>query len=218
MRRIQKLVRVPTGSQRTGFRFAVAHHAADQQIGVVEGRAVSVHQRIPQLAAFVDGTRRLRRDVAGDAAGERELLEQPLHALGILADIGIRLGVSSFQVRVSHQTRSAMTRPGYINNVEIEFLDQPVEMNVDEIQAGRGAPMAQQPRLNVLQRKRLAQQRVIVEINLADGEIIRGAPIRVYLLQFFGGQRLVRSRHLHRLSQYRTLPRYRYDHNSLIGP
>ena len=78
-RRVQKLVRVPARRQRSGFRLAVADDAGDDQIGVVERRAIGVRQRIAELAAFVDRTRRLRRDVARDAAGKRELREQPLH-------------------------------------------------------------------------------------------------------------------------------------------
>ena len=41
-RRIQELVRVPARGQRPGFRFAVAHDAADQQVRIVENRAVGV--------------------------------------------------------------------------------------------------------------------------------------------------------------------------------
>jgi hypothetical protein len=72
---IEKLVRVPTGGERAGFCFAIADDASDEQIGVVERRPECVRERISQLASFVDRTGRLRRDVTGNASGERELFE-----------------------------------------------------------------------------------------------------------------------------------------------
>ena len=70
---------MPAGGQRAGLRLAVADHAADQQVGVVERRAVGVQQAVAQLAALVDRARGLGRDVAGDPAREGELPKQPLH-------------------------------------------------------------------------------------------------------------------------------------------
>ena len=48
--------------------------------------------------------------------------------------------------------------------------------------------MANDQRLYMRQRQLFAQQRIIVEINLADGYIIGGAPIGVHLRQFIGRQ------------------------------
>ena len=79
-RRVEELVRVPARRQRTRLRLAVADHAAGQQVGIVEHGAVGVHERVAELAALVDRARRLGGDVAGDAAGERELPEQPAAA------------------------------------------------------------------------------------------------------------------------------------------
>ena len=62
--RVEELVRVPAGGERAGFRFAIAHDAGDEQVGIVERRAEGVGQRVAQLAAFVDRAGRLRRDVA----------------------------------------------------------------------------------------------------------------------------------------------------------
>ena len=52
---IEKLVRVPTGRQNARFGLAVANDARNDEIGVVERGTIGVHQRIPQLSAFVDG-------------------------------------------------------------------------------------------------------------------------------------------------------------------
>ena len=102
-RRIQKFVRVPAGRQRPGFRFAIAHHAAHQQIRIVERRAVRMRQRVTQFAAFVNRARRFRRHMARNSTWKGELLEQPLHAFFGLRNIRIDLAVGAFQIGVGHQ-------------------------------------------------------------------------------------------------------------------
>jgi Kef-type K+ transport system membrane component KefB len=53
-------------------------------------------------------------------------------------------------------------------------------LDIDEVQAGRSAPMTQQSRLDVLALERLSKKRVSEEINLADGEVVRRAPVGVH--------------------------------------
>jgi hypothetical protein len=84
----EELVRVPARRQRPGLGLAVADDAADEQVGVVERRAVGVRERVAELAALVDRARRLGRDVARDAARERELPEQPRMPVLVAADVG----------------------------------------------------------------------------------------------------------------------------------
>ena len=74
-RRIQKFIRMPAGGAGASLGFAIAHHAAGQQTGIVEHRAIGMQHRIPKLAAFVDRTRRFRRSVARNAARKRKLAE-----------------------------------------------------------------------------------------------------------------------------------------------
>src|SRR5215469_3886691 len=77
---IEELVPVPTGGQRAGLGFAVAHDARDDQVRVVERCPVSVGERVAQFATFMNRTGRLGRDMTGNATGEAELLEQSFHA------------------------------------------------------------------------------------------------------------------------------------------
>jgi hypothetical protein len=42
--------------------------------------------------------------------------------------------------------------------------------------------VAQQPRLDVLGSERLAQERVVQQVNLADREVVGGAPVRIDVL------------------------------------
>ena len=74
--RIEELVGMPCGGQRASLRFAIADDAGDDQIGIVEHRAEGMAERIAQLAALVDRARALRRSMAGNAAGKRELDER----------------------------------------------------------------------------------------------------------------------------------------------
>ncbi len=188
--RIEELVGVPARRHRAGLGLAVADDAGDDQARVVEGRAVGMRHRIAKLAALVDRARRLRRDVARNAAGERELGEEPLHPLLVLRHVGINLAVGSLEIRVGDQRRTAVTRAGDIDHVEVVLPDQPVEVRVNEVEAWRRAPMAEQTRLDVLPRERRLQKRIVEQINLADRQIVRRAPVGVDQSQFLFGQHL----------------------------
>src|SRR5207248_4752878 len=63
---------------------------------------------------------------------------------------------------------------------DLSLLDDPVEVDVDEIQSRRRAPVAQQPGLDVLALQRLLQQGIVVKINLADGQVVCRAPVSVH--------------------------------------
>src|ERR1700719_2775689 len=93
---IQKLIGMPTGSQRACFGFAVTHHATDQQIWIVERGAVRVGNRVSELATFVDRTGSFGSDMTGNSARERKLLEQAPESVFRLRNAGIELTVSPF--------------------------------------------------------------------------------------------------------------------------
>ncbi len=62
--RADELVELPGGGHRARLGLAVAHHAGDDQLGIIQHRSQRVGEAVAQLAAFVDGTRRLRGHVA----------------------------------------------------------------------------------------------------------------------------------------------------------
>ena len=109
----------------------------------------------------------------------------------VLGDVRVELAVGPFQVRVGHDARAAVAGAGDVDHVQVVLLDDPVQVDVDEVQPRRGAPVAQQPRLDVLGLQRLLQQRVVVEVDLADRQIVGRPPVGVHLAQQFGGKRLV---------------------------
>ena len=177
---------MPAGGQRAGLGLAVADDARCNQVGVVEDRAEGMRQRIAQFPAFVDRAGGFWGDVAGNAARKGKLGEEALHAFLILADIRVDFRVSSLQVGVGHKCRSAVPGTGNVKHVETVVLDHPVQMHVDEILSGRGSPMPEQPRLDVLELKRLLEQRVVKEVNLADGEIVGRTPVSMHLAKLIG--------------------------------
>ena len=55
------------------------------------------------------------------------------------------------------------------------LLDDSIEMNVDEIEARRRAPVTEQPRLDVGWQEWISQEWVVIEIDLPDRQIVRHA-------------------------------------------
>src|SRR5260221_10665165 len=55
---IQELVGVPARGERSRLGLAIAHHATNEQVRIVECGAVSVSKGVSKFAAFVNGTRR----------------------------------------------------------------------------------------------------------------------------------------------------------------
>jgi hypothetical protein len=107
------------------------------------------------------------------------LFEELLYPFFVLRNIRIQLAVGSFQVRIGYDSRAPMTRAGNVYDVEILLLDDAVEMNIDEVQSRRRAPVTQQSRFDVISLERFFQKRVVIELDLTDRQIIRGVPIRV---------------------------------------
>ena len=100
-RGVEELVRVPRRRQRPGLGLSVADDARDQEVGIVERRSVRMREAVAELTALVDRARSLGGHVAGDAARERELVEQPLHALLVRRDVAVVLRVACLPDRRS---------------------------------------------------------------------------------------------------------------------
>src|SRR5690606_892146 len=192
--RVEEADRLPAPGQRPGLGLAVADDGGDHQVGVVEGRAEGVGERVAEFAALVDGAGRLRGGVAGDAAGEGELAEQAAHALGVPADVGVDLGVDAVQPCRGDGRGPAVPVADDPHQFGVAAADLVVEVRVDEGEAGRGAPVAEQPRLDVPGGERSAQQRVVQQVDLADGQVVRGPPVPVDLVEFGGGEVLAGNR------------------------
>ncbi len=184
--RVQELVGVPAGGQRAGLGLAVADDARHHEVGVVQGGAVGVGQGVAQLTPLVDRSGRLGRGVAGDAARERELLEQRLDPLGIGADVRVELAVAALEPGVGHHAGAAVARPADVDDVEVALADHPVEVDVEEVEPRGRAPVAEQAGLDVLRLQFLPQEGVVQQVDLAHREVVGGPPVGVDAGERFG--------------------------------
>ena len=177
--RVEKLDPLPGTFERRGLRFAVTDDGDRHEIGIVEHGAECVRQHVAELATFVNRARGRRAHVARNAAGRRELTKQTRHPGHIFGDRRVDLGVRALEIDVREHRRTAMTGPGQIDDVEVVLADHAIEMRIDEAQPRRGSPMPEQSRLDVLCSQRLSQQRIRQQVDLSDGQVVRGAPVRV---------------------------------------
>ena len=129
--RVEELVRVPAGGERSRLRLTVADDAGDEQIRVVERGAECVRERVAELAALVDRSRSLRCGVTRNPTGERELAEEPAQSFFVAADVRVDLAVRSFEVGACDDAGPAVTRPGDEDRAEIARADRAVEVCVD---------------------------------------------------------------------------------------
>ena len=184
---VDELVELPAGGERTGLSLAVAHDAGGDESGVVGYGAEGMRKAVTQLAALVDGARGLGSDVARDAAGEGELLEEALHALAVTGYVGVDFLIAAVQPVLGHHCVAAVTGAGNVYHVEVKFFNDPVQVGVDEVLTGDGAPVADDLLLDVVLAERLLEQGVVQQIELAGGEIVGGTPVPVHGGKLFLG-------------------------------
>ena len=173
---IEEFVAVPGGGQRPGFGLAVADHHGHDQIGIVEGGAKRMRDAVAELAAFVNRPRRFGRAVTADAAGKGKLHEEALQAAQVLAAIRVHVAVRTFEVHRPEHAGRAVARPGQIDDVDVVLANGAVEVGVDEAERGTRAPVAKQALLHMLGRERLAQQRIVAQIDHAGRKVVACAP------------------------------------------
>jgi len=175
-RGVDELVRVPAGGERARLGLAVTDNGRNEQVGVVEGRAIGVRQRVAELAAFVDRAGSFGRDVRWDAARERELFEKALDTRLVVRDIGVRGRVGAVEEARRDQAGAAVPRADDVHGRLLARLDHAVEVRIEEVESRGGSPVANQARLDVVAVKRLAQQRIVEEVDLADAHVVGGTP------------------------------------------
>ncbi len=184
---VEELVRVPGGGERPGLGLAVADDAGDEEIRVVEGGAVGVGEGVAQFPALVDRAGDVGGDVAGDATGEGELLEEAGHAVGVARDVPVDLAPAALQPGVGDDGRAAVAGSPDGEGGQVAVLDHPVEVGVHEVQPRRGAPVPEQPGLDVLGGEGAGEQGVVHQVDLPDGQVVGGAPVRVEGGDLLGG-------------------------------
>ena len=134
----------------------------------------------------MNGAGRFRRNMTGNAVRPGELAKQPMQSVPAALNRRIVLGIRPFQIGLRHQARAAMAGTDDIDHVQIVFLDQPVEVDIEKVQSRCRAPMPQQTGLDVFELERGFEQRIVLQIDLPDREVIRRAPIGVHFPQEIG--------------------------------
>ena len=183
---VEELVGVPGGGHGACFGLSIAYDDGDDEIRIVECGTESVGEAVSELASLVDRPWSLRSAVASDAAGEGELLEELLQASSILTLIRVDLRVDAFEVAVREGRRSTVAGSGDIDEVEIVFPDEPVEVDPDKGLPGIRAPVSKKAMLDVLCLEGLFEQRVFQQVEHADAEVVAGPPVGIDLAVFFG--------------------------------
>ena len=74
--------------------------------------------------------------------GERELLEELGHPLFVFALVRVDLGVGPFEIDRRQDARCAVAGAGEKDGIEVVLVDQPIEVDVREAQAGARGPSA----------------------------------------------------------------------------
>src|SRR5262249_22340560 len=151
---------LPAAGERPRLGLAIADDTGGDQPGIVERGAVRVRERIAELAPLVDRAGGFGRNVTGNASGKRKLLEQALHALLVLRYLRIALGVGALEVGIRDERRPTVARPGHEQHRKVARDNCAVQVCVDEIETWRGPPVAEEPRLDVVEGERSLEQRV----------------------------------------------------------
>src|ERR1700730_2233382 len=126
--------------------------------------------------------------MTADSAGKRKKLEKLFQALLVLGSIGIDLRIGSFEVAVGEHGGRTMARSRDVEHVQVVLPDEPVEVHPDEALAGVGAPVAEQPMLDMFGPQRLSQQRIVAQIKHPQGQVITGPPVCVDQFYLFCGK------------------------------
>ena len=113
---------MPARRERPGLRFAVADNAGDEELGVVECGPEGVGQGVAELAALVNRTGRLGRDVRRDPTGERELAEELTQSGFVLRDVRVELGVRALEIGIGDQARPAVAWAGDVDRGQVAGL------------------------------------------------------------------------------------------------
>ncbi|KAG9954467.1 D-xylulose 5-phosphate/D-fructose 6-phosphate phosphoketolase, partial [Aureobasidium melanogenum] len=162
---------VPAGCQRTSLGFTISNHGT--------------------LSTLVDTARSLWSCVTANASRERELLEEALHAIGILRLVGVNLRVDTLEVTVGNDSRSTVSRTRNKESIKVVLLDQTVHVNVCEGLTSVRAPVSKETRLDVLNLERFLEKRVLSEVKHTQAQVHAGMEVAIDLVDLILAEGLV---------------------------
>src|SRR4030095_10541069 len=97
--------------------------------------------------------------------------------------------VGSFDVNRAQHAGRAVTWTSHVNHVEVEHFYDTIQVRIYKGERGAGAPVSEHARFDMFGLQFFTQQRVVLKVDHAEGQIIRGPPKRVQLFQFLITQR-----------------------------
>jgi hypothetical protein len=113
---------------------------------------------------------------SGSRRGNERLAAQSPQPLLIAGDVRVDLAVGAIKICARHQAGAAVARAGHEDRAQPACPDRPVHVRIDEVEPRGSAPMSEQPRLDVLGAERLAQERVVEQVDLAHRKVVRRSP------------------------------------------
>src|SRR5271156_882890 len=147
---------MPGSCQRPRLRLAVSNHHRNNEVGIIECSSIRVRDGVSQFAALVNRTRCLWCAMRTYSPRKGELPEEFEHARFVAAFVGINFGIVPFEVAVGKGGRRAMTRARNIDDVQIVFLDKAIQVYPNQRLAWIGAPVTEQPVLDVFRPERFS--------------------------------------------------------------
>src|ERR1019366_7612983 len=97
----------------------------------------------------MDRARRGWRHMAGNATGERELLEQLFQPGFVLCNVRIHFAPGTFKIYIAYDGGATVAGARDIEHVQVILLYYTVQMHIDKVLSGRCAPMADHQRLHM---------------------------------------------------------------------
>ena len=134
--------------------------------------------------------------MTGDVAVGDAALRRSVARLALFADLDeteISAMIPLFEEAVYDEGGAAVARAGDVERAQPARADGAVQVHVEEVEAGHGAEVAEETGLDVLRPQRLPQERVREQVDLADREVVGGAPVGVDLAEQFRRERAVLS-------------------------
>ena len=181
--RIDEHIGEPTSRQRTGFSFPVTDDSRRDHFRIVEDSAGRVRKRIAEFAALMDRAGCFRCRMGSDPAGEGELFVEFRQAFQILGDVRIDFRIGTVQIGVRNHDLATMSRSFDVEHVQVIFVDDAVQVGIDEILSGDGSPVADWMEFHISRLDRALQQRIVLQVQLSHGDEIGGAPEGIHLVQ-----------------------------------
>jgi len=131
--------------------------------------ALWAHLRIGEVLGLERGDigRRARHELSGAHA----VVERERHPLEVFVETAPEV--------VRDERGAAMTWASQVDYVSVVLFDEAVQMYIDEVQPRSGSEVTEQTRLDVLRLERLAEERIVEQVDLTDRQVVGRPPIAV---------------------------------------